>query len=409
MGYTKDTVRGLGWVGSLRIITRAVSFLRVIILARILSPSQFGFFGIAILATALLEVFTETGVNVFLVQEKKDIKTFINSAWVISILRGAIIGLLLFLAADFISVFFHSHEALPLLQLISVVPLLRGFINPSVVRFQKYLEFHKEFWYRSAILFFDAFISIFFAFITKNAISLVYGLVAGVVLEIFLSFYVIKLRPNLSFDKTYLSKILDRGKWVTLSGIFNYLYQNFDNIVVGRVLGAYSLGLYQMAYNISILPITEISDVVSRVTFPVYTKISEDKERLKKAFTKTLISVSVLSIPFGFIIFFFAKDIVFLVLGVKWLSIIPVLRVLAIFGIVRAISGSFSALFLSVNRQEYITAATFVSTLVLLVTIVPLVLRFGILGAGMAALIGAFVSVPVTIYFSFKVFHKKFK
>src|SRR3990167_1613665 len=168
MGYTRDTIKGLRWVGTLRLITRAVSLARIAILARILSPVQFGVFGIAMLVTALLEVFTETGVNVILVQEKKDIKEHIDSAWIVSII--------IFFSANFVSGFFRSPDSIFLIQLISIVPLIRGFINPSSVKFQKNLEFHKEFWYRFVIFSFDAVVAIVFAYITKSAISLVFGL-----------------------------------------------------------------------------------------------------------------------------------------------------------------------------------------------------------------------------------------
>lgn len=406
MGYTKDTIRGVGWVGALRLITRIVSFARIAILARLLSPVQFGVFGIAMLVTALLEVFTETGVNVILVQEKKDIKEYIDSAWIVSIIRGIIISIVIFFSAAFVSGFFRSPDSIFLIQLISIVPLIRGFINPSSVKFQKDLEFHKEFWYRFVIFSFDAIVAIVFAYITKSAISLVFGLLAGVVVEVILSFLVVKPIPHLHFNKEYVSRIFHRGKWITLSSIFNYLYHNADNIVVGRILGTSSLGLYEMAYKISILPITEIADVVQKVVFPVFTKISEDRERLKKAFTKTLFFVSALSVPLGMLIFLFAKEIVLLLLGDQWISIIPVLRILSIFGVIRAISGSSSALFLSVSKQEYVTIATFVSISGLLVTIIPLVLRFGMLGAGIAALIGTLISFPIFIFYSFKILYE---
>src|SRR3989344_8426054 len=127
MGYTKDTIKGISWIGVLRFSTRGVSFFRTVVLARLLSPIQFGVFGIAILITALLEVLTETAVNVFLIQEKEDIEKYINSAWVISILRGILISILILLSSKFVSDFFHSPESLFLLQLISLVPLIRGF------------------------------------------------------------------------------------------------------------------------------------------------------------------------------------------------------------------------------------------------------------------------------------------
>ena len=409
MGYTRDTIKGLRWVGTLRLITRAVSLARIAILARILSPVQFGVFGIAMLVTALLEVFTETGVNIILVQEKKDIKEYINSAWIVSIVRGIAISTIIFFSASFVSIFFHSPDSFFLIQLVSIVPLVRGYINPSIVKFQKNLEFHKEFWYRLVIFSIDATVAIIFAYITKSATSLVFGLIAGVITEVFLSFLLIKPIPYFSFDKKYISTIFHRGKWITLSSIFNYLYHNADNIVVGRILGTSSLGLYEMAYKISMLPITEISDVVSKVTFPVYSKIAEDIQRLRKAFLTTLVYVSIASILFGLTLIIFTEQIVRIILGNQWISIIPVFKILVIFGVIRAISGSTSALFLAVQRQEYVTVVTLVSIGTLAVTIVPLVVNLGLSGAGLAALLGSVSSLPFMIYFTFKTINKNEK
>jgi O-antigen/teichoic acid export membrane protein len=290
-----------------------------------------------------------------------------------------------------------------MLRLISVVPFLRGFINPASVKFQKELKFHKEFWYRSVIFSFDSFVSILFAFLTREASSLIFGLIAGVILEIILSFVFISPRPAFAFDKDYILNIFHKGKWITLSGIFNYLFHNFDNIVVGKILGAVNLGLYQMAYSISMLPITDVSDVIAKVTFPVYTIISSDKSRLRKAFFKTMFFVSLITVPFGLLLVIFPYEIVKIVLGQKWLGIVDVLRVLVIFGVIKAISGSTSTLFLSVGKQKYVTIVTLVSILGLAFTIVPLVIRMGIYGAGISALIGSLAAVPFMGYFTFKI------
>lgn len=405
MGYTKDTIKGISWMGGLRFTTRIVSFAKTAILARILLPVQFGTYGIAALALALLEVLTETGVNVVLIQEKEGVEKYINSAWVISIVRGTIMALFIFVSAPFVAQFFQSEDSLILLQLIAIVPFLRGFINPSIVKFQKELAFHKEFWYRFSVFAVDATAVIIFAFYTRAAVSLVFGLIIGVLFEIVLSFLIIKPRPYLTFEKEYLKKILHRGKWITASGIFNYFFHNGDNIVVGKILGTTSLGLYQMAYAFSILPITEVADVFSRVTFPIYTRISEDRARLKIAFLKTIAGVSFLTAPFGFLLFFFPREIIGIILGEKWLGAVTVLPILAIFGVVRAISGSTSALFLAVGKQEYVTIVTMVSILGLGVSIVPLVVKYGIIGAGISALIGSLAALPVFLYYVLKIFN----
>lgn len=405
-GYSKTTARGVGWIGAQRGVTRVVSFGKIAILARLLSPAQFGVYGIAALALSFLDVLTETGVNVILVQEKDDINRHISSAWIVSIGRGILMSVAILALAPFVSGFFQSPDSLFLLQLISIVPLLRGFINPSVVKFQKELQFKKEFLYRTFLFTIDAGSAVLFAFTTHQASSIVFGLIVGVVAEVILSFFVAKPRPTLRFEKEYLAKIFHRGKWVTLSGVFLYLFQNVDNIVVGKMLGTGSLGMYQLGYSISTLPISEVADVVSRVTFPVYTKIAEERQRLQKAFVKTTVFIALFTVPFGFFLFFFPEQIVQIVFGNKWQGVVPALRILAIFGVVRAIFGSASALFLAVGKQEYVTVVTLVSIVGLGVSIVPLVSLYGLVGAGMSALIGALVAVPVLVYFTIKIFRK---
>jgi O-antigen/teichoic acid export membrane protein len=204
----------------------------------------------------------------------------------------------------------------------------------------------------------------------------------------------------------FVKEVLHRGKWVTASSIFNYLFHNSDDMIVGKILGISNLGLYQMAYKISIFPITEISDVVSKVVFPVYARIDNDRARLKRAFFKTLTLISVLSISLGVFLFIFAREVIFLVLGESWIDILPFLKILIIFGIIRGISGSTSALFFALNKQEYVSVVTFVSFMVLIVTIFPLTLTFGLIGVSISVLISSVAALPFMAYYTFKVLYE---
>ena len=391
-------------MGALRGAGRLMAVIRIAVLARLLAPQQFGLFAIASLAIALLEMLTETGINVFFIQEKDRVKTYLDTAWMISIVRGFVIFLVLLITAPFIAQFFKNQDAVALLRVISIVPLLRGFINPAEIKFQKKLQFSKEFRFRFFIFLFDGIVAIIAALVTRSVYSLVLGLISGVILEIAISFLFIKPVPKLSFESVKIKKIVGRGKWVTLAGIFNYLFHNGDDIVVGRLMDSYYLGVYQLAYKITSLPIYEAGEVFGKVTFPVYAKIAGDKKRLKKAFIKITLAISAFVIPFGLILFLFPKQLVLLLLGDKWLDAVPVIRVLSVFGVIRAISGSSSALFLAINKQEYVTALTFVSIIGLALTIVPLVDKYGILGAGYSALIGTFLAIPVIGFCLLRIF-----
>lgn len=403
MGYTKDVVRGVSWIGALSLVTKIIGFLEIIILARLLLPEQFGAYGVALLTLGLLEVVTETGVNIFLLQEKENIDNYISSAWIVSILRGIFIMLVLIIAAPFIAIFFQSEKSLVLLYLISLVSLLRGFINPSVIKFQKELLFAKDFWYRFTILIVNTFTAVSITYFTRNPVGIIIGLIAGVLTELALSFLIVSPRPSLGFNFSYISKIFHRGKWITASSFFDYLFHNVDNIVVGRLLGPASLGVYQLAYSLSVIPLTEISKVFTHVTYPVFTKISHDSSRLKTAFLKTSLTIIFFSIPIVIVLVVFSQFFV-IILGQKWIAVSSILPILALLGFVKAVSGSSSALFFSQKKQGYATVITFVNILGILVLIIPLVLLKGIYGAGLAGFIGSLLAIPFMIYYVRKIF-----
>lgn len=389
-------------MAGLRIVTRGLALVKIAILARILLPTQFGIYGIATLVLGLLEMLTETGINIFLIQEKDKIDDYVDSAWAVSILRGIVISLVIVLSVPLVVRFFASPQSSYILYLTSLIPLVRGFINPAVIKFQKNLEFNKQFYYDSSIFFFEAMMAVTLGLITKSENSLILAMIFSAVLETVLSFMIFTPRPKFKLEMGRVKRIISRGKWITGAGVFNYLFQNIDDIFVGKLLGTGSLGIYQQAYKISSLPVSEVGEIFNKVTFPIYATIKGDKIRLKKAFLKTLLVICLLVVPFGLAVFYFPYEIILLVLGERWLSAVPVLQVLSIFGIAKAIFNSFFSLFLGMGRQEIVTYLTLASTAVMAAIIYPLIQIFGILGAAFAAIISTLVAFPILIYYLWK-------
>lgn len=404
MGYYKQALNGISWMGALRGVTRGLSFIKIAVLARIFSPAQFGIYGIASLVLGFLEMLTETGINIFLIQKQEKVDKYIDSAWVVSILRGMVISLIIFLIAPIIAVYFNNPQSTFIIRLISLVPLIRGFINPSCVKYQKNLEFKKQFFYDSSLFLVDFLVAISLGILTKSENSLVWAMICSTIVEVVLSFIYFDPKPKFIFEKDKTLEVVNRGKWITGAGIFNYLFQNLDDIVVGKMMGTGNLGVYQLAYKVSTLPVSEVGEVFNKVTFPIYTSMKNDTVRIKKTFLKTLLIISLFVIPFGLIVFYYPTQIVNLLLGDKWLVAVPVLQVLAIFGALKAISNSFYSLFLGIGRQEVVTLVTLFSTFILASFLYPLVKIFGLLGAGFATIIATVATIPLFIYFFFKYF-----
>lgn len=390
-------------MAGLRGTTRMLAFVKIAMLARLLGPLELGIYGIAAIVLGFLETVTETGVNAFLIQEDEDIQKYLNSAWVVSIYRGALITVLILVSAFPIVWFFNATNALGVILLSSLIPLARGFINPAEISFQKNLHFHKEFSFRTVIFAIDLAATLVAAIILHSAIAISIGMLIGVLTEVLLSFIVISPRPKFVFERDMFRHILNRGKWVTFANIFNYLYMQLDDVFVGRILGTYSLGLYQTAYKISTLPISEGGEVIVKVVYPIYVKIREDVRRLRSAYLKVLGLLSLLFIPFAGILYFFSDFLIGLVLGPEWLPASGALKILAIYGAMKAITGSSSALFLAVKKQEYISIITGTNLIVMLVLLIPLINMYGLPGAAVAVLSGSIASLPLMGYFSYKV------
>lgn len=404
MGYKTSALKGVWWITLLRGCTRSLTFVRLAILGRILTPIEFGFFGIASLFLSFLEIFTETGINIFLIQNKSHIKEYIDSAWIVSMIRGVILALVILILAPFVAKFFNSPQSIGIISIIAFVPFIRGFINPAIISYQKDLKFHKEFGLRSVLFVIDVVVSVIVGYFTRSAMCFVYGQMAAAFAEVILSYVLIPLRPKLRFDFEQVVHIITKGFWVTLTGIFAYFADNTDNIAVGKIIGSGALGIYQVAYKVSTLPISEITNVVNQVIFPVYSKFSDDKNRLKRAFVRVT-TVNVLgAFIFGIPIFLLARPIILILMGDQWIAAVPVIKILAIYGIARTCFGGFSVLFLSSHRQDYVAKMTFVRVIALAICVVPLVMSFGMVGAGIAMLISILIEIPIIIFFTYRVF-----
>lgn len=403
MGYKELAIRGMGWMAALRGTTRAIAFIKIAVLARLLGPDELGIYGISAIVLGFLEIVTDTGVNTFLIQENEDIKKYINSAWIVSILRGVAITLIIIAAAVPISQFFNAPNALHVIFLSSLIPFARGFINPAVITYQKNLKFNKEFYFRTVVFFIDALATLMFALILRSANAIIIGMLTGVLVEILFSFLFISPRPRFAIEKKTFRLITSRAKWLTTANIFNYLFQELDDTVVGKVLGTTSLGLYQTAYKISTLPITEGGEIIIRVAYPIFVKIREDTYRLRRAFFSALGVILFIFVPFSFLLYFYTEPIITIILGESWLSASGALRILAFFGFSRILTGFAGSLFLSVKKQQYVTLVSFVGLFGMILFLVPFVRLYGIEGAAKSALFGTLATIPFIVYFSYSI------
>jgi len=380
------------WAFALRAVNRAFSFVRLIILARVLAPDDFGLMGIALLTMATLDTFSQTGFQAALIQKKDDIKSYLDAAWTVLILRGSILFAILYIIAPFAAHFFNAQEAEVIIRVIGLSFLIQAFTNIGVIYFEKELEFNKFFIYSFVGTLSDFVVAVSAALILKNVWALVFGSLAGSTAMCITSYFIHPYRPKFDFHLGKAKELFGFGKWILGSSILIFLITQGDDIFVGKLLGTTALGLYQLAYRISNMPATEITHVISQVTFPAYSKLQDNIPKLREAYLKVLQATAFLSFPIAGLIFVLAPDFTKIFLGEKWMPMVPAMQVLVFAGLVRSIAATTGPIFHAVGKPKIDTIWQIVRLSVLATLIYPFTIKWGILGASIVVFLSIFVS-----------------
>lgn len=392
------------WVTLINVFDRILQLIKLVVLARLLAPSDFGLMGIALLTLATLKQFSNLGIDSALIQQNEDnVDKYLNTAWSIQVFRGIGIVVIAFVLAPYTAKFFSEPRATDIIRVIAVSPLLTGFQNPGVIYLRKDLEFHRQFVYKLSSTLVNIIFAIGIALVLQNVWALVWGNLAGSMMKFVVSYSIHEFRPEIGFDRELAREILNYGKWITLSGIFVFLYSQGDDAFIGWFLGSSALGFYQIAYQFSSAPATEVTQIFSRVLFPLYSNIQDDIQSLSNAYYTALKLIFVLVFPMTVGIVTVARPFVSLFLGTKWLPTVTVLQILAVWGLVRAASSASGPLFKAIGNPDYPTKIQAINAILLALLIYPLTNAFGLNGTALAVVgataIGGFLGLYLSLSF----------
>jgi O-antigen/teichoic acid export membrane protein len=385
-------LRGGVWIFAARLASRLLGLASLMILARLLVPEDFGLMGIGLIVIETLELFSETGFEQAMVQRRDRIEKYVDTTWTVNILRGFALGGLVLLMAPVIGLFFDDQRVTGLLQVLALSPVVKGFANAHVVSFARELEFDKSFLLNGGGALVQAAVAVILAAIDPSVWALVFGLLAGNLARVVLSFLLTASRPRLSYSGERFRALFSFGRWILGSKIVVFLSTQGDDIIVGKLLGTDALGYYRVSYRVSNLPATELATAVSTVIFPAFAKVQEDLGRLRKAFCETFELITAVSFLLGGLILVLADLLVPLLFGEKWTPIVPLVQILSVYGIMRSMGSPFGPVFQAIGRPDLMTKIQLFNLAVLAAVIFPMTFRWGVVGTA-AAVVAASVAV----------------
>lgn len=394
------TVKSGIWVSATRMAVRLSQVLMVIVLARLLAPRDFGLMGIALLTLSATRRFTDIGINAALIQDKDDnVDRYLNTTWSLEIGRGVLIFAVLFVGAPFIAGAFGEPEATSLIRVLGLTPLLYGLRNPAVVYFQKDLSFHKDFLFKSSGSVVQFVVGVGYALYSPTVWALVFATISKSFVKFVLSYVLHGYRPWPTFELDVARKLIDYGKWITGASIIGFIYSEGDDAFVGWFLSATALGFYQYAHRLADLPASEVSGIISEITFPAYSRLQENLDELRSALLQTTRLSAFMAFPLSFGIALVAPSFVPAVLGEEWNPMIVAMQILALYGLLHAITRNFGAVWKALGRPDYIVKTGLLRVFCIAILIWPATARWGIEGTALVVVgVYVFPMLPVDVY-----------
>lgn len=396
--FTERVVGSLSWTFVGRIAGRSLQLIKFIVLARLLTPEDFGLFGIAMLALALMETFSSTVFEKALIQRQDNVSGFLNVAWTVQISRGVIFASVLFLSAPYIAGFFQESQAVPILRMLCLIEIAKGSKNIGIVYFQKNLEFRKQAIYEVFGHFIGLVTGVILALQTRSVWALVWASLAAEFSRTILSYFLHPYRPSLSMNWNQVSQLFQFGKWLLGGSIVGLLAQKADRFILGRLLGAAALGFYNMADQIGGMLPTEFTHMTNVVMMPAYAKVQNEKTRLGRGFLQFFEVTLIIVGPLCAFIFIAAPEIVLALLGDAWQEMIAPLKILVIGGYLRSVLGTSAPLFLGTGYPSLNFWKSLIRATVTLALLYPLTINFGISGTAWAAVLGVAALSPLCFF-----------
>jgi PST family polysaccharide transporter len=393
---------GIKWSAVSIFLIRATRFITSIVLARLLAPEMFGIVAMANVAIDTIGVIRQVGFGSAYIYRHFDDPDEMRRAENTVFYATTVISFLLFgvcfLLAPVIARFFKAEAVETILRVMVLTFLLDPLSTiPSFILLKR-LAFGRQSKCEIGQAVTHAGIGVSLAFMGCGVWSLVFAqlgsrLVFGVLVCAYSGW-----RPRWEFSVRLARELFGYGKFLWACSLFAAVGGAFDRALIGRFFGAGSLGYYHVGFNLARLPSEALSSLFAKITFPALSRLNRERERLKNAVVRTISVVTFAAMPIGFGLYAVAGAFVAAVYGAKWLPSVPLIEVLAFFGMVQCISPITGNVLKAIGSPKVLLGLSFfhhATLITLLVLLVPL----GSVGICYALLIAAFVSAVVSFFF----------
>lgn len=341
-----------------------ISLLVTGILSRLLSPKDFGVVAIATVIIGFFSIFTDMGISPAIIQHKDLSKRDLSEIFSLTILMGVILSGLFFSASWVIAKWYNSPILSILCQLLSINLFFASITIVPGALFYRNKQFKYIAWRSFIIQISTGSIAVGAALSGAGLYALIISPILSAILMFGISFHKYPQKIYFTTQLDALHKIFSYSAYQFLFNIINYFSRNLDKLLIGKYMGMKPLGYYDKSYRLMMLPLQNITHVITPVMHPILSDFQNDLDKLSSSYEKIVRLLAFIGFPLSVFLFFTAKELTLIIFGDQWMPSVPVFQILSIsVGIQIILSSSGSIFQASGDTRSMFISGLFSSTL----------------------------------------------
>lgn len=379
MSLRLGVIRGAVSLGSARMAASVLNALGILVLARLLTPEDFGIVAIATAVVTVVASLTEASLQPALVQNRNPDRALVDTVWTMSAIRAALVYAIVALAAWPLALAYGDERLFAVLLVAGFSGAFADFFNPMLTLATRELRFRPLVTFQLALKAGGLACAIALALFKGDYWAIVIGNAAGTILACLVSYLLIPYLPSPTLRRA--REVWDFSGWMFLNQLCETVNWRFDQLAIGLYSTRAQLGFYAMADNLAVIPSRELSLPLRNALYPGFAALSDTRERLRKAYLEAQTGVAMLTAPAAVGLALVAAPAVEVLLGPRWLEAAPIVQLLCL---TYALDGFITAvrpLGMAMGETKYL----FLRQLAALFARIPLIL----VGLALGGIIGA--------------------
>jgi len=391
--------RGAAWMMGFKLFDKSIGLISTLILARVLTPADFGLVAMATAVVAMLELMGAFGFDSALIQRQNTERKHYDTAWTFNVIFGIAVASLLLLLAVPAAGFYREPRLELMLPALAAGAFVGSFENIGTVAFRKDLNFSMEFKFLLAKRLASFAVTVSLALAYRSFWALIAGIVTGKLIAVVISYLLHPYRPQITLAAR--TDLLHFSKWIFISNVIQFLHSRSTDFILGRTVGVHGLGVYNIATEIAVMPSTELVAPLNRAVYPAYSRLAVAPNMLRERFLEIFGIICLIAIPVATGLYCLSNLVVSVLLGPQWQDAAPIMQIAGLAGLVGALQSNMYLVILAMGQPK---ANTVLSASILAVTLPAVViasLKYGVLGAAYAHFASSLLGfVGIVVVFS---------